>query len=85
MRTRVAAIDLNEEGLASLKEEMKGKGIDIVTITADLSTERGARDSLNAAVKALGGLDVLWAHAGMPGPAGIEQVDIWGHFASQSQ
>lgn len=73
---RVAAIDLNEEGLASLKEEMKGKGIDIVTITADLSTESGARDSLNAAVKALGGLDVLWAHAGIPGPAGIEQVDM---------
>ncbi|MCQ4321643.1 SDR family NAD(P)-dependent oxidoreductase [Stutzerimonas stutzeri] len=73
---RVAAIDLNEEGLASLKEEMKGKGIDIVTITADLSTESGARDSLNAAAKALGGLDVLWAHAGIPGPAGIEQVDM---------
>jgi len=73
---RVAAIDLNEEGLASLKAEMKEQGVDIVTVAADLSTESGARDSLNAAVKALGGLDVLWAHAGIPGPAGIEQVDM---------
>ncbi|WP_298216647.1 SDR family NAD(P)-dependent oxidoreductase [Acidocella sp.] len=73
---RVAAIDLNAEALASLKAEMKAAGFDIVTITADLSTEAGARDSLNQAADALGGLDILWAHAGVPGPAGIEGVDM---------
>lgn len=73
---RVAAIDLNEKGLADLKAEMKAKGYDIVTVTADLSTESGARDSLNEAARQLGGLDILWAHAGIPGPAGIEQVDM---------
>jgi NAD(P)-dependent dehydrogenase (short-subunit alcohol dehydrogenase family) len=73
---RVAAIDLNKEGLASLKSEMKVKGYDIVTIAADLSTDYGARDSLNQAATELGGLDILWAHAGVPGPAGIEQVNM---------
>lgn len=73
---RVAAIDVNEMGLAALKAEMKAKGHDIVTTTADLSTETGARDSLNAAATQLGGLDILWAHAGIPGPGGIEQVDM---------
>lgn len=73
---RVAAIDLNEKGLADLKAEMKAKGYDIVTVAADLSTESGARDSLNEAAKQLGGLDILWAHAGIPGPAGIEGVDM---------
>lgn len=73
---RVAAIDLNEKGLADLKAEMKAKGHDIVTVTADLSTESGARDSLKEGATQLGGLDILWAHAGIPGPAGIEQVDM---------
>jgi len=73
---RIAAIDLNEDSLASLKSEMKEAGFDIITIQADLSTESGARDSLNQAAADLGGLDILWAHAGVPGPAGIEQVDM---------
>ncbi len=73
---RVAAIDINKEALASLKTEMKESGFEIVTIVADLCTEAGARDSLNQAAAALGGLDILWAHAGLPGPAGIEGVDM---------
>lgn len=73
---RVAAIDLNQDSLTSLKSEMKELGFDIITIQADLSTESGARDSLNQAAADLGGLDILWAHAGIPGPAGIEQVDM---------
>lgn len=73
---RVAAIDIDEASLASLKSDLAAKGHDIVTIAADLSTHDGARDSLNQAAAELGGIDVLWAHAGVPGPAGIEQVDM---------
>lgn len=73
---RVAAIDIDEANLASLKSDLAAKGHDIVTIAADLSTHDGARDSLNQAAAELGGIDVLWAHAGVPGPAGIENVDM---------
>lgn len=73
---RVAAIDIDEANLASLKSDMAAKGHDLVTIAADLSTHDGARDSLNQAAAELGGIDILWAHAGVPGPAGIENVDM---------
>lgn len=73
---RVAAIDINESALATLRNEMAGSGSGIETIAADLSTVEGARDSVNAAAARLGGLDAIWAHAGIPGPAGIEALDI---------
>ena len=73
---RVAAIDIDEANLASLKSDLAAKAHDIVTIAADLSTHDGARDSLNQAAAELGGIDILWAHAGVPGPAGIENVDM---------
>lgn len=72
---RVAAIDVNGAALAALKAEFPG----IKTIEADLSTVEGAKDSTDAAAEALGGLDALWAHAGIPGPAGIEDLDLAGY------
>jgi NAD(P)-dependent dehydrogenase (short-subunit alcohol dehydrogenase family) len=73
---RVAAIDYNAEGLEALKQEMAGLGIVIETVVADLSTADGARDSINTAAASLGGLDILWAHAGIPGPASVEKLDL---------
>lgn len=71
---RVAAIDINPGALDALAGEY---GRDRVTpITADLATAEGARDSIEQAVAALGGADILWAHAGMPGPASVEDLDL---------
>ena len=70
---RVAAIDINQEALDSLAAEY---GSAVIPIQADLSTADGARDSINAAAKAMGGVDILWAHAGTPGPASVENLDI---------
>ena len=71
---RVAAIDFNADALASLVADL---GADkVVPIVADLSTPEGARDSIDQAVAALGGADILWAHAGMPGPASVENLDM---------
>lgn len=71
---RVAAIDINREALDKLVAE-SGEGR-VVPIVADLGTPEGARDSIDAAVAALGGADILWAHAGMPGPASVENLDL---------
>lgn len=73
---RVAAVDVNAEGLAKLAADMKGRGHEIVTITADLSKPEEMRSSINEAAAALGGIDILWAHAGIPGPGGIEDLDL---------
>ncbi len=73
---RVAAVDVNAEGLAVLAADMKAKGHDIVTIVADLSKPAQMRSSINDAAAALGGIDILWAHAGIPGPGGIEDLDL---------
>ena len=73
---RVAAVDVNASALTKLAEEMSGKGYSIETIEADLSTPDGPRGSVHEAARRLGGIDVMWAHAGIPGPAGIEGLDL---------
>ena len=73
---RVAAVDVNAAALAALAAEMAAKGTPIETIQADLSSVDGARGSVHAAADKLGGIDILWAHAGIPGPAGIENLDL---------
>lgn len=71
---RVAAVDVNAEALEALVRDL---GADKVhPVVADLSTAEGARDSIERGVAALGGADILWAHAGMPGPGSIEQLDL---------
>ncbi|WP_084396635.1 SDR family NAD(P)-dependent oxidoreductase [Henriciella aquimarina] len=70
----VAAIDISGDALKTLVNEF---GADKVhPVVADLSTPDGARDSIDEAVAALGGADILWAHAGMPGPASVEDLDM---------
>lgn len=73
---RVAAVDVNAEGLARLAADMKARGHEITTIVADLSRPEQMRSSINDAAAALGGIDILWAHAGIPGPGGIEDLDL---------
>lgn len=70
---RVAAIDINQGALDALAAEF---GPAVIPIQADLSTADGARGSINTAADALGGADILWAHAGSPGPASVENLDI---------
>src|SRR3546814_1135706 len=48
----------------------------VSTIVADRSTPDVAKRSIDEAVAALGGADILWAHAGMPGPASVENLDL---------
>ncbi|MBJ7498304.1 MAG: SDR family oxidoreductase [Sphingopyxis sp.] len=71
---RVAAIDISREALDGLIADFGGDRV--ATIVADLSTPEGAKGSIEEAVAALGGADILWAHAGMPGPASVENLDL---------
>lgn len=71
---RVAAIDISAEALEALVRDFGNQSV--VPVQADLSTPEGARGSIDEAVAALGGADILWAHAGMPGPASVENLDM---------
>lgn len=73
---RVAAIDVNAAALAKLAEDMKARGHTVDTVVADLSQPEQMRSSINEAAARLGGIDILWAHAGIPGPGGIENLDL---------
>jgi NAD(P)-dependent dehydrogenase (short-subunit alcohol dehydrogenase family) len=71
---RVAAIDISAEALDTLAAEFGEESV--IPIVADLSTDEGAKGSIAKAAAALGGIDILWAHAGMPGPASVENLDL---------
>jgi NAD(P)-dependent dehydrogenase (short-subunit alcohol dehydrogenase family) len=73
---RVAAIDINASALAELAAAMQGKDGSIVTVQADLSRPEEVRRSIGDAAAGLGGIDVLWAHAGTPGPGGVENLNL---------
>jgi NAD(P)-dependent dehydrogenase (short-subunit alcohol dehydrogenase family) len=73
---KVAAIDVNREALQKLAADMKANGHEIATVVADLSKPEEMRRSVNDAAKALGGIDIMWAHAGTPGPGGVEDLDL---------
>ena len=73
---RVCAIDMNGEALKAMADALYEKGTPIETVQADLSTIEAVEGSIDEAAERLGGIDILWAHAGIPGPAGIEDVDV---------
>ncbi|WP_343315169.1 SDR family NAD(P)-dependent oxidoreductase [Brucella sp. BE17] len=73
---KVAAIDVNAEALEKLSHEMASKGYELETVAADLSDTAEAKSSVHVAAEKLGGIDVMWAHAGTPGPGGIENLDL---------
>lgn len=69
----VAAVDINEGALHDLAATL---GSAVIPVTADLSTVTGVTSSIATAAERLGGIDVLWAHAGTPGPASVEDMDL---------
>lgn len=71
---RVAAIDIAAEPLEALAGQYDADRV--IPLVADLSAPDQARSSIDQAAAALGGVDILWAHAGMPGPASVEDLDV---------
>lgn len=73
---RVAAVDINADALADLAAQMKAKGATVEIVRADLSDATQARRAIDEAARKLNALDILWAHAGTPGPGNVENLDI---------
>jgi NAD(P)-dependent dehydrogenase (short-subunit alcohol dehydrogenase family) len=73
---QVAAIDRDEAALKTVVDGINANGGKANGFVADLSGNDAVTAVFADAVGWLGGLDVLWSHAGMPAPSEIEHLDL---------
>jgi len=73
---KVAIVDINEAAAASVADEIKRAGGTAHAVRADLSNAQECRGSVAKAAELLGGIDVFWAHAGIPGTDVVEDIDL---------
>ena len=72
----IAAVDIDRDKLAAVVNRVEKAGGKAKGFVADLSTVDGSKTFIHEAAAWMGGIDILWAHAGCPGPAGIENMDV---------
>ena len=72
MGAKVAALDVNEEGLRSLEAESGGE---ILGVRADISIPKDVEDAFDAAVARFGGVDVLINCAVIRGNGPLAEVE----------
>lgn len=73
----VAVVDQNETGAKAVVDEIRKAGGRALALAGDLRDDAFARDIVAATVGEFGGLDCLWNHLGVPGPAAIDDMDGW--------
>lgn len=72
----IVAVDIDVQALDSLKDAVLATGGRIDVLAADLSRAQEVRHAVHEGARLLGGLDVLWANAGINGPASVEDMDF---------
>lgn len=73
---KVVAVDRDGERLAEVVAGINACGGSALALEADLLDEAACRNVVSEPAAWLGGLDILWCHAGMPGPLGIDDVPL---------
>lgn len=72
----VVAIDINAGQLSQLAESIHAQGGQVHTIVADLTDRGQMKEVIRESARLMGGIDILWANAGTPGPSGVEDLDL---------
>ncbi|MER1966472.1 SDR family oxidoreductase [Castellaniella sp. GW247-6E4] len=72
----VAVVDLDEARAKETVREITEAGGQAIALSGDLTDESFSRRIATVTAKHFGGLDFIWAHAGYPGPAAIEDLDL---------
>lgn len=72
----VAVVDIDAERIAAVVAAVRAAGGMAEPVQADLTDTEACRRFVHDAAAALGGIDILWNHAGTPGPAGVEGIDL---------
>ncbi len=77
---RVVAVDMVEESLAATVAMITEAGDIATAVTADAGSEDDVADFINNCVETYGGLDVIYANAGVSGgrvPLAQQTVEMW--------
>ena len=77
---RVVAVDMVEEGLAATVAMITEAGDIATAVAADAGSEDDVADFINNCVETYGGLDVIYANAGVSGgrvPLAQQTVEMW--------
>ncbi|WP_158970747.1 SDR family NAD(P)-dependent oxidoreductase [Chachezhania sediminis] len=64
----VCVADINADNAAAVAEEITAAGGRAIAVAADVADERSCADMVARTVDAFGGLDVVWANAGVAQP-----------------
>ncbi|MEO8297787.1 MAG: glucose 1-dehydrogenase [Burkholderiales bacterium] len=72
----VCVVDYSETNAMETVQAIQAAGGKAHAVLADLTSESECRRIVHDSANLMGGIDVLWAHAGMPGPQGIEKLDM---------
>ncbi|HPQ94084.1 MAG: SDR family oxidoreductase [Thiothrix sp.] len=73
---KLALLDRDGTALETLAAEIRNKGGEVTIHQVDL-TDRIATDAaVRMAISTLGGVDVLWSHAGLPAPTDVSNLDF---------
>lgn len=72
----VCVVDYSEKNAQATVDAIVAAGGQAHAVVADLMSEAACRQIIHDGAKRMGGIDIFWAHAGEPGPAGIENLDM---------
>jgi len=72
----VFAIDIDQARLDEVVASVKALGGQAFGLVADLLDPDNCRHAIDEAANCLGGLDILWNHAGIPGLRDVENLDL---------
>jgi NAD(P)-dependent dehydrogenase (short-subunit alcohol dehydrogenase family) len=72
----VAVVDIDPGKAEAVVGSIRQSGGTAHAIIADLTKPSDAKRIIQEAADKLGGIDILWNHAGVPGPASVEGIDI---------
>ncbi len=75
----VVAIDMNEKNLNDVVAKAEKAGGKVYPLVANLLDPKVCRKAIEDAAAKLGGIDILWNHAGIPGQRDVENLDIDGY------
>ena len=72
----VAVVDRDERAANEVVDSIRKFGGRALAITGDLTNDAFARGAVERVAAEFGGLDFVWNHAGHPGPAAFEDLDM---------
>lgn len=75
----VTVVDIDAAGVDSVVAEIRAAGGTAMAMAGDLTDTGFSEEIVAATVKEFGAMNYLWAHAGHPGPASVEDID-WDTF-----